>query len=154
VKIDEKFLTQDMIRKIKPASKIGQGPDFSETLAKTNSKDRSDAAPASSVGRPSEVLDASPVGRILAVAAAGRTQAADQLDQALGTLDKYAKALADPSKTLKELAPLVKDLEETAARLDQLGRELPEGHDLRATIDQTAVLALVEAAKFNRGDYT
>jgi ABC-type transporter Mla subunit MlaD len=152
VKIDEKFLSQDLIRTTKTASKIG-GLDFSETLAKANQKDGSVAGSDSKTSGVSEVLETSSVGRILAVAATGRTRAVEQLDRTLEALDKYADALADPTKTLKDLTPLVEELETTATRLDQAGRELPAGDELRSMMDETAILASVEAARFNRGDY-
>lgn len=153
MRIDEKFLTQEAMRTGKPNSTTGNGPDFSETLAKVNQKGTTGAASTTKVSGASEMLGLSPVGSILAVSAANQSQAVTQLDQALDTLDKFAGAMADSTKTLKDLAPLISDLKQHAEQLNQTGRQLPEGDPLRSMMNDTAVLATVEAAKFNRGDF-
>ncbi|MDY6852901.1 MAG: hypothetical protein SV487_12605, partial [Thermodesulfobacteriota bacterium] len=76
-----------------------------------------------------------------------------RMEQALGLLDRYAQALADPSQSLKQVSSLVRDLEQEADKLAHLSQSLPQDHGLKGSLDQTAVLAAVEAAKFNRGDY-
>ena len=77
----------------------------------------------------------------------------DQIEKALGLLDQFSTALADPTQTLKQVAPLADDLEAESLKLGRLSQELPGNSGLKALLNETAVLAGVEAAKFKRGDY-
>ena len=72
---------------------------------------------------------------------------------ALDLLDAFAQALADPGRTLKSMADLVQGLEAEARRIEHLSATLPEGDQGRALLDQIGSRAMIEAIKFNRGDY-
>jgi hypothetical protein len=76
----------------------------------------------------------------------------DEVGSVLDILESYMTALADPKKTLKEIAPLADDLDRGATRLDRLASSLPEGDPLKGLTNETAALAAVEALKFRRGD--
>jgi predicted metal-dependent hydrolase len=75
-----------------------------------------------------------------------------EVEYVLNMLDDYIKALGDPQKTLKDIAPLADDLDRGATRLDQLASTLEEGDPLKGLTNDTAALAAVEALKFRRGD--
>ncbi len=82
-----------------------------------------------------------------------RSQAELAADRALNLLDAYQAALADPKRSLKSMAPLVKDLEEEVTRLQEGLGSLPDGDPLRPILSRIAVVSMVETVKFNRGDY-
>jgi hypothetical protein len=82
-----------------------------------------------------------------------RSQAELAADRALNLLDAYQAALADPKRSLKSMAPLVKDLEEEVTRLQEGLGSLPAGDPLRPILSRIAVVSMVETVKFNRGDY-
>ena len=69
-------------------------------------------------------------------------------------MDGYAKELADPSKTLKDIAPLVKRIQD---EIHLMGPETSErsGDDkvLTGLIQELKVTANVAMLKFERGDY-
>jgi len=68
-------------------------------------------------------------------------------------MDRYAVALGDEARTLKDLAPLADDLGQEADRLSRLSHKLKESDPLKGLSNEAAVLATVEAMKFKRGDY-
>ena len=74
-------------------------------------------------------------------------------ESALDLLDAYQRALGRPGTSLKSMASMVQGLEAQARRLDELSVSLPEGDDRRALLNSIGVQAMVEAVKFNRGDY-
>ncbi|MBU2551382.1 MAG: hypothetical protein KKB20_23420 [Proteobacteria bacterium] len=126
------------------------GVDFGKVLARAGSGQvqGKDGGTSSTTGASTIGLD--PAGTIMA---AGLKTPVAQVEEALNLLDRFAEALADPEQSPKQMQGLVKDLEREAGRLAELSRDLPADHDLKSLVDQTAVLAAVEAAKFNRGDY-
>jgi len=76
-----------------------------------------------------------------------------QLERTLDRMDRYAVALGDEGRTLKDLAPLADDLGQEADRLSRLSHKLTENDPLKGLSNEAAVLATVEAMKFKRGDY-
>lgn len=111
------------------------------------------------------LLSASLLGRLqtersasgLDVAALTEADLSVPVDQEVGgvldLLERYAEALGDPQRTLKDIAPLAEDLDQGAARLDRLAATLAEDDPLRSLTNDTAVLAAVESLKFRRGDF-
>ncbi len=95
------------------------------------------------------------VGLILAGQKVGdKTVSPDrQLESALDTMEQYAAALGDSSRSLRDIEPLADNLKKTAGQLAELSRSLPEGDPLKGLSNDAAVLATVEAMKFKRGDY-
>ena len=134
-----------------PQTKSQKGASFAQVLSETTRKSEptTEAEKAADTGG---LMESTPVGRILAAATASQP-AAQAIDQALSALDRFAQALADPARTLKEIAPLADELESEAGRLSELGQGLPEGHELKDLTERTGVLAAVESVKFKRGDY-
>ena len=151
MKIEDLLLTQYSETQAKAKSGQGNGPEFAKTLAEAVGS----ASPSSTVSGTSatdSLLEASMLGRIMATATKG-AEPVEQIEKALGLLDQFSSALADPSQTLKQIAPLADDLEAESAKLGRLSEELPDNAGLKALLNETAVLAGVEAAKFKRGDY-
>jgi len=77
----------------------------------------------------------------------------EKVEQFFNLLESYAKALSDPKKNLRDIAPLIKSIESEKEKLAGLGESLPDGNILKDIVNQTAILTTVEVLKFNRGDY-
>jgi hypothetical protein len=147
----EQYLPGQNINQVKTTGqKNNQGANFADTLAKAQGKNET----ASSEGTSSMTAlgSCSSIGRILAAQAAG-TSSVEKADQALNTLDNYARALADPSKSLKDISPMVQDMEREAQELNELVSQ-ESNADLGRILNEASTLMSVEVEKFNRGDYS
>ena len=90
---------------------------------------------------------------VTAAQLAGQTDGLMAAERALDLLEAYQRALDDPGRSLKSIAPLVQGLEAEAGRLSGIADSLPSGNDLRTVLGDIASRAMIEAVKFNRGDY-
>jgi len=78
----------------------------------------------------------------------------DRSERILDLLDAYARELHTPSKTLRDIEPLVKGIQEEAGALEkQLVDMSPGDAELGKVIREVAVIASVTAFKFYRGDH-
>lgn len=77
----------------------------------------------------------------------------EKVEQFFNLLESYTKALSDPKKNLRDIAPLIKSIESEKAKLAGLGESLPDGNVLKDLVNKAAILTTVEVLKFNRGDY-
>lgn len=69
-------------------------------------------------------------------------------------LDAYAQQLADPAKSLRQIAPLVAEIQTQAERLTAAAGTEPHPHpELQTLAARSAVAASVEVIRFRRGDY-
>lgn len=85
--------------------------------------------------------------------AAGPSPLWQQVNGLLDTLERYGQALGDPGKSLKEIEPLVRDLEGRVQRM-QMEPAVASPDDPLAELAQQAMgQAKVAAIKFRRGDY-
>jgi hypothetical protein len=72
----------------------------------------------------------------------------------LDLLDRFAEALGNPAKTLREVEPLVREMKAGADELLALAeRDVPVDDPLRSIAVEGAMRANIETIKFNRGDY-
>jgi hypothetical protein len=77
-----------------------------------------------------------------------------QTNQLLDLLDHYASDLNNPSKSLKDIAPLLEEINTNAQELLAETEKMPSTEDpLRGIASSAAITAQVELIKFNRGDY-
>jgi len=77
-----------------------------------------------------------------------------ETDRLLGLLDTYANDLANPTKTLRELAPMVAELKEKAGLVMAAAKEqVAPGDALGQIAAKAAFTANIEYIKFQRGDY-
>jgi hypothetical protein len=129
-----------------------KGDAFAKVLDQTQSKNAAETTTMSKSGHMSSLMDIDPVARIMAARSQGLNQSVD-IEKTLNSLERFAGALADPNQTLKHIAPLADELASEAETLDRAGKSIPDDHPLKPVIEQTAVLAAVESAKFKRGDY-
>lgn len=83
----------------------------------------------------------------------GPERPAAALEAGLRRLEAFARGLADPGVTLRDLEPLAQELLQDSHRLAALARNLAADSPLRGLAEETAALAYVESLKFQRGDY-
>jgi hypothetical protein len=102
--------------------------------------------------------DLAPLGEIQSIAypriETSSRQMINDAGRLLDMLDRFAKDMGDPSKTLKEIEPTLMDLNQQAAILARASQKttLQDDH-LKQMIDQCHLLAKKEYLKFIRGDY-
>ena len=87
--------------------------------------------------------------------ARSRTRVIERGNKLLDLLDDYARKLTHPSRTLKEIDPLVKRIERELSGIESefSGKTFTE-NGLEKIINDLVVTAHVAAFKFRRGDYT
>jgi len=79
--------------------------------------------------------------------------ALDRIENLIGLLDQYRDKLADPEVTLKNIDPIVREIDRETETLVPILDSVPEGEGLKNIINQTLVTASLEVNKFYRGDY-
>ena len=78
----------------------------------------------------------------------------EQGDRILNLLDDYARGLADPDKTLKDIGPLVERIEKEVCLIEaEASDKVKNDQELEKFIKNLAVTANVAVYKFHRGDY-
>ncbi len=76
-----------------------------------------------------------------------------QIDGLLTSLEDYSASLADPSTTLKQIGPLMDDIQrQTRMISERLGQQQGAGK-LQELAHQAVAQAQAEMIRFNRGDY-
>jgi len=83
----------------------------------------------------------------------GKQYAIDRTENLIGLLDQYRHKLADPGITLKNIDPIIREIDRETDNLTPVLDSLPEGEELKDIINQTLVTASLEVTKFYRGDY-
>ena len=80
---------------------------------------------------------------------------AAQSEKVIGLLDDLARGLADPGKTLKAMAPLVRTMEGELRDLEAAKAGFEEGGDraLSELASEVSLLAHVTLFKYQRGDF-
>jgi len=77
-----------------------------------------------------------------------------QSDRILDLLDNYANALDDPKKTLKDMGPLVANIEKEVRLMESKAFDhIQNDPKLKKLAQDVAVTANVAVFKFQRGDY-
>jgi len=77
----------------------------------------------------------------------------DRIENLLNVLDEYQQKLKDPHFSLKEIDPLVKQMEKEKENLVPVLDSLVEDDGLKNILNQALVTSSLETIKFNRGDY-
>ena len=77
-----------------------------------------------------------------------------QSEKILNLLDNYAGELADPSRTLKDIRPLVDSIEKEVSLMEsEAVNKVQNDKALDSLVKDLAVTAKVAVYKFHRGDY-
>jgi hypothetical protein len=83
-----------------------------------------------------------------------RSDVIEQGDKILNLLDDYSRGLADPTKTLKDIGPLVQSIEKEVSLIKtEASEKIHNDKELEKFIKDLAVTANVALFKFHRGDY-
>lgn len=77
----------------------------------------------------------------------------DRVENLLSILDEYQQKLKDPHFTLKEIDPLVKQMEKEKENLAPVLNSLEKNDGLKDILNRALVTSSLETIKFNRGDY-
>ena len=150
MKVTDDSQVKSLVNQPQVTKKITTQVKFTDTLAGSMKNDRTDQAKNVSP----TVLP--PVDQVISAAqviSGKKMEPLDNVDNTLNLLDNFAAALADPTKSLKQVSEIVDDLDEAAQKLKSMNQSLPEQHQGRELVERTAILAAVESAKFRRGDY-
>ena len=75
-------------------------------------------------------------------------------DKILHLLDDYAKELTDPTRSLKDIEPLVENIRKEVSLIeDEAARKIKNDNELERIIKDLTITANVALLKFHRGDY-
>jgi hypothetical protein len=78
----------------------------------------------------------------------------EQSEKLLDLLDSYSGALADPTKSLKDIKPLVDSIEKGIGSMESATvNQVHDDKDLDKIVKDLAVTAKVAMYKFHRGDF-
>jgi len=77
----------------------------------------------------------------------------ERIEKLIDLLDQYRQKLADPRITLRNIAPLIKEMTQEKENLNPVLDSLQDGEALKQVLNQTLVTASLEIAKYYRGDY-
>jgi hypothetical protein len=82
-----------------------------------------------------------------------RQAAIDRVENLLGLLDDYRQSLSDPRVSLRQVDPIVQEMDKVKETLTPVLDSLPDDEKLKDIVNQTLVTASLEITKFYRGDY-
>ena len=82
-----------------------------------------------------------------------QTHIVARVKEFLNVFEEYQKKLGDPELTLKDIHPVVTQMDEQTKGLLPLLDSLPEGDEIKEILNSTLIYSSIEIAKFNRGDY-
>ena len=77
----------------------------------------------------------------------------DQVENYLNILSEYQEKLGNPDVSLKELSPLLDQMNEEKGKLSSALDSLPNEDGLKEIANETLIISSLETIKFNRGDY-
>ena len=77
----------------------------------------------------------------------------DRVEKFLDILDEYQNKLGNPQATLKNIYPLINEMEAGREKLLPLLDSLADGDGLKDILNQALTTSSLEIIKFNRGDY-
>lgn len=77
----------------------------------------------------------------------------ENVEKFLAVLDEYQQKLGSPKFTLKDIYPLINDMEAEKENLIPVFNSLPDGDGLKDILNHALITSSVEIIKFNRGDY-
>lgn len=81
------------------------------------------------------------------------TPTIDQVENYLNVLNEYQEKLGNPDVSLKELSPLLDQMNKEKGQLSSALDSLPNEDGLKEILNETLIISSLETIKFNRGDY-
>jgi hypothetical protein len=82
-----------------------------------------------------------------------RMQTVKHIDEILSIIESYQRQMADPQASLKDIYPVVQQMEKKTTELIPSLESLPTEDKLKDILNRALVASTVEIIKFNRGDY-
>ncbi len=130
--------------------KSSEGPSFSDVLDKTKKVDN-----AGQVDGTSRLASPHPPAYIGPVDKAEGIQETVQRssEEFFRLFDKFQNDLGNSQSSMKDIAPLILDMERYRTQVANDIKSLPEGDPGRSILEEMAVMVTAETAKFNRGEY-
>jgi hypothetical protein len=154
MKVDEGLCShlQDVLKK--PDKKGAKQGEFQRVMNQVISRDdREQGIPIRN--HPEPVADGVLIGEgVTEVKDAAKGRILEGIQEALDIIDFYAAKLADPSKPISTMGPLVGHMREKMEVLQGLVSEPGVPERLKPLISDTVLTIGTEIAKFERGDYT
>ncbi|UCF56086.1 MAG: hypothetical protein JSW15_08245 [Deltaproteobacteria bacterium] len=83
----------------------------------------------------------------------GKNPIIDRTETFLDILDEYHQKLGNPQFILKDIYPLINEMEAQNEGLIPVLNSLPDGDELKDILNQVLITSSLEIIKFNRGDY-
>jgi hypothetical protein len=77
----------------------------------------------------------------------------DQVENYLNILNEYQEKLGNPDVSLKELSPLLDQMNEQKGKMSSALDSLSSKDGLKEIVNETLIISSLETIKFNRGDY-
>jgi hypothetical protein len=133
---------------LKPQTKTAgtSSGDFSASLNRAMEAESPSSAPAAALGE----IQASTFQPIEAPA---KETLVSNTGSLLDLMDDYAHNLGNPSKSLKDIAPILDTINERATELLKQSQTLAPQDGLHRIASEVALTARMEVMKFQRGDY-
>lgn len=121
---------------------------FSEVLGATEENKSISAAP-----EPKSLDPVFGIEQTLMIVPDLKSQGMAKGEDLISILERYCEALADPSKSLRDLGHDIESLEGTLNELLPIAKSLSPGDPLKGLLNELAITAKVESIKFERGEY-
>ena len=80
--------------------------------------------------------------------------ALQKTEDLIGLLDQFRNQLANPAVTLKEIEPLVDEMERNQLRLKGVAESLAKEKGLKLIVDEVLVVTAKEILRFRGGEYS
>ena len=143
----------DLIKGVHPQKKDTQKPspqkDFGAIL-----KEKIENTTAAHTGIQSSIrIDSIAPVKTHGVCSSEEISTIDRTEGLLNLLDSYRHKLADPSFTLKDIYPLISEIENEKEQLKPVLDSIAQGDELKNILNHTLVTAAMEVIRFNKGDY-
>lgn len=148
-----KIQNYDPLKNLYPETKTNQQPavgkEFGTILNETVEKARTEV----SGQRPPTVINSLNGIQPQAFSEMDQQFAFDRIEKFIGLLDQYHQKLSDPRINLKNIDPIIREIDQERENLTPVLDSLPDGEELKNIINQALVTATLEISKFYRGDY-
>ena len=148
-----KIQNYDPLKNLYPETKTNQQPavgkEFGTILKETVEKARTEV----SGQRPPNVINSLNGIQPPAFSEMDQQFAFDHIENFIGLLDRYHQKLSDPRINLKNIDPIIREIDQEKENLTPVLDILPEGEELKNILNRALVTASLEISKFYRGDY-
>ena len=132
-----------------PAAEKPSGPAFGEVLEEFVDSPKKVGTQACGIAS----IASKPDIRLNGFQTRGENPVIERAERLLDVLGEYQRKLADPVFTLRDISPLVQQLETLNTDLVPEIDVLADGDELKDIVSEVIIASTVEVVRFNRGDY-